>query len=625
MPLGRPGPDAAPDWVKGDYPQWLAPAFARAFAERAAAEGAGLARRAPVDLRANTLKANRDKVLAALRKFGAEAGPLSPWAVRIPPPSAAGRSPNVEVEPAHARGWFEVQDAASQVAALMTAARPGMQVADICAGAGGKTLALAAMMQNKGQIHAHDADRHRLKPIFERLKRAGARNVQVIPADEGERLAALAGRMDVVLVDAPCSGSGSWRRKPDAKWRLTPKALEDRLADQRAVLAAAFPLVKPGGRLVYVTCSVLPRENGDQVTPSLLPTMTSTRCLTPIYGARRCRAMRQPRPTAARKRSSLPPPAMGPMVSSSPFWSGRRPDSAPRPFHALRTQVRFRYLLAMTEHILIIDFGSQVTQLIARRVREAGVYSEIVPYQSAEKALGRVGLKGIILSGGPASVLEGESPRAPERVFSLGLPVLGICYGEQAICAQLGGKVEASDHREFGRAFLKVTSHCPLFDGVWGEGESHQVWMSHGDRVVALPEGFHVVGTSEGAPFAAICNEQRQVYGLQFHPEVVHTPDGARLYRNFVRRDLRLPRRLVHGLVPRPGDPRRQEKGRLRERHLRPVGRRRQRRDGGAHPRGDRHPAHLHLRRPRPDARRRGRRGGAPVPRFLQHSPHSRG
>ena len=188
----------------------------------------------------------------------------------------------------------------------------------------------------------------------------------------------------------------------------------------------------------------------------------------------------------------------------------------------------------MTEHILIIDFGSQVTQLIARRVREAGVYSEIVPYQLADKALSRDGLKGIILSGGPASVLEGESPRAPERAFKLGLPVLGICYGEQAICAQLGGKVEASDHREFGRAFLKVASHCALFDGVWSEGESHQVWMSHGDRVTAIPPGFRVVGTSNGAPFAAICDEHRQIYGLQFHPEVVHTPDGARLYKNFV-------------------------------------------------------------------------------------------
>ncbi len=188
----------------------------------------------------------------------------------------------------------------------------------------------------------------------------------------------------------------------------------------------------------------------------------------------------------------------------------------------------------MTEHILIIDFGSQVTQLIARRVREAGVYSEIVPYQAADKALSRHGLKGIILSGGPASVLEGESPRAPERVFRLGLPVLGICYGEQAICAQLGGRVEASDHREFGRAFLKVAEHCALFDGVWGLGESHQVWMSHGDRVTAIPPGFRVVGTSDGAPFAAICDEHRHIYGLQFHPEVVHTPDGARLYRNFV-------------------------------------------------------------------------------------------
>jgi GMP synthase (glutamine-hydrolysing) len=188
----------------------------------------------------------------------------------------------------------------------------------------------------------------------------------------------------------------------------------------------------------------------------------------------------------------------------------------------------------MTDRILIIDFGSQVTQLIARRVREAGVYSEIVPFQLAEKALSWEGLKGIILSGGPASVTEGESPRAPEKVFKLGLPVLGICYGEQAICAQLGGKVETSDHREFGRAFLKVQSDNALFEGVWEEGESHQVWMSHGDRVTAIPPGFRVIGTSEGAPFAAIADEKRQFYAVQFHPEVVHTPDGGKLYRNFV-------------------------------------------------------------------------------------------
>jgi GMP synthase (glutamine-hydrolysing) len=190
--------------------------------------------------------------------------------------------------------------------------------------------------------------------------------------------------------------------------------------------------------------------------------------------------------------------------------------------------------MTIAERILIIDFGSQVTQLIARRVREAGVYSEIVPYQLAERALERDGLKGIILSGGPASVLQGESPRAPERVFRLGLPVLGICYGQQVMCAQLGGAVESSDHREFGRAFLEVADHCSLFEGVWAKGERHQVWMSHGDRVRALPSGFRVVGVSDGAPFAAVADEKREFYAVQFHPEVVHTPDGAKLYRNFV-------------------------------------------------------------------------------------------
>ncbi len=188
----------------------------------------------------------------------------------------------------------------------------------------------------------------------------------------------------------------------------------------------------------------------------------------------------------------------------------------------------------MTDRILIIDFGSQVTQLIARRVRELGVYSEIIPFQSAEKALEWEGLKGIILSGGPASVLEGESPRAPQKVFEMGLPVMGICYGEQLMCEQLGGKVEEPDHSEFGRAFIDVQKPCALFDGVWSVGEKHQVWMSHGDRVSAIPDGFEVVATSTGAPFAAIADEKRKFYAVQFHPEVVHTPDGAKLYKNFV-------------------------------------------------------------------------------------------
>jgi len=188
----------------------------------------------------------------------------------------------------------------------------------------------------------------------------------------------------------------------------------------------------------------------------------------------------------------------------------------------------------MTEHILIVDFGSQVTQLIARRVREAGVYSEIVPFQSAGKTLDRDGLKGIILSGGPASVHEQASPSAHPHIFAKGVPVLGICYGEQTMCAELGGKVEASDHREFGKAYVEIREACGLFDGIWKAGERHQVWMSHGDRVTALPPGFKPVAVSDGAPFAAIADEHRQFYGVQFHPEVVHTPDGAKLLKNFV-------------------------------------------------------------------------------------------
>jgi GMP synthase (glutamine-hydrolysing) len=184
--------------------------------------------------------------------------------------------------------------------------------------------------------------------------------------------------------------------------------------------------------------------------------------------------------------------------------------------------------------VLIIDFGSQVTQLIARRVREAGVYCEIVPFQSAAEAFRHLAPKAVILSGSPYSTVDIGSPRAPDGVFSAGIPVLGICYGEQTMCAQLGGKVEAGHHREFGRAFLEIQDDCALFDGVWARGTRHQVWMSHGDRVTALPPGFKVVGTSTGAPFAAIADEARKFYAVQFHPEVVHTPDGAKLLRNFV-------------------------------------------------------------------------------------------
>jgi GMP synthase (glutamine-hydrolysing) len=188
------------------------------------------------------------------------------------------------------------------------------------------------------------------------------------------------------------------------------------------------------------------------------------------------------------------------------------------------------------DKILIVDFGSQVTQLIARRVREEKVYSEIVPYQKAEQAFAAMKPKGVILSGGPASVLDEGAPLAPMSIYNAGVPVLGICYGEQAMAHQLGGTVEAGHHREFGRAEVTVTEDTPLFEGVWKKGEKYPVWMSHGDRVTKLPDGFRVVGTSANAPIALIADEKRKFYATQFHLEVVHTPHGAALIRNFVRK-----------------------------------------------------------------------------------------
>ncbi|WP_414901466.1 glutamine-hydrolyzing GMP synthase [Sphingomonas flavalba] len=190
---------------------------------------------------------------------------------------------------------------------------------------------------------------------------------------------------------------------------------------------------------------------------------------------------------------------------------------------------------AAHDTILIIDFGSQVTQLIARRVREAGVYSEIAPFNAAAEVFARLKPRGIILSGGPNSVVGIDPPMPPQAVWDAGLPVLGICYGQQAMAQALGGTVHAGDSGEFGRAFIEVAEDCALFDGLWQPGERHQVWMSHGDKVDALPSGFRPVARSEGAPYAAIADESRHFYGVQFHPEVVHTPDGARLIANFAR------------------------------------------------------------------------------------------
>ena len=259
--------DAAPAFVIGDYPEWLDSMAADAFGEGRAEEFAALAHRAPLDLRVNTLKAPPEEVLTELSYLGASAARFSPVGIRIAP-SADGRAPSVQSEPGYQKGLFEIQDEGSQLAAQLCAPDPGMQIIDLCAGAGGKTLALAALMDNRGQMFATDSDKRRLAPIFDRLTRASARNVQVRSpkGKDDEPLKGLEGRADLVFVDAPCTGTGTWRRNPDAKWRLRPNALDDRIREQALVLDRAARFVKPGGRIAYVTCSVLPPENDGAVS-----------------------------------------------------------------------------------------------------------------------------------------------------------------------------------------------------------------------------------------------------------------------------------------------------------------------------------------------------------------------
>ncbi len=256
----------APAAVAGDYPEWLDPHLARVFGEDRAAEATAMASRAPLDLRVNTLRGSRDKVLRSLAHLGAKPTPWSAVGLRIEL-SADARNPGVQSEEDFIKGAIEVQDEGSQLAALFTAARSGEQVIDLCAGAGGKTLALAALMQGKGRLIATDRDKRQLAPIHERLSRAGVHNAEIrSPKGEADPLADIRSRADLVVIDAPCTGTGTWRRNPDAKWRMRPGALEIRLKDQAEVLERAAPLVKPGGRIAYITCSVLSEENGEQVS-----------------------------------------------------------------------------------------------------------------------------------------------------------------------------------------------------------------------------------------------------------------------------------------------------------------------------------------------------------------------
>lgn len=256
--------------TRADFPNWLENSVLRAFGDKAAEEMQAFAARADVDLRLNTLQASTEKALDALKTVGAVQHPFVKTGARIMAPDATDRAPAVTIIPAFNKGWVEVQDLGSQIAALAAGDIKGAQVLDLCAGGGGKTLALAALMENKGQLYAYDNEARRLQPLYERARRAGVRNLQIVnPMTDKEALEALAGKMDVVFIDAPCTGSGTWRRHPDTKWRLTPDQLKRRMAEQDAVLGEAARFVKKGGRIVYVTCSFLMEENEDRLAAFL--------------------------------------------------------------------------------------------------------------------------------------------------------------------------------------------------------------------------------------------------------------------------------------------------------------------------------------------------------------------
>lgn len=258
----------APDHVRGDVPEWIASHLAESFGDGWVEEARALSARPPLDLRVNTLKSTRDRMLRSLDHLKPDEAQLIPNGIRFPAGERDSRTPNVQIEEGYLTGGFEVQDFGSQIVAELAGGKPNEQVLDLCAGAGGKTLAMAAAMQNRGQIFAYDSDRARLAPIYDRLQRNGVRNVQVRPPKPGA-LDDLVGKLDRVVIDAPCTGTGTWRRQPTAKWKLTPEQLAQRVEEQRQILAEGARYVKPGGDLVYITCSVLPEENQRQAADFL--------------------------------------------------------------------------------------------------------------------------------------------------------------------------------------------------------------------------------------------------------------------------------------------------------------------------------------------------------------------
>ena len=252
-----------PNDVTANVPKWIRSHFEGVFGDDWIAQAQAFCERPPLDIRGNLQKVNHDKLLTHIARHGAKKSDIAPHGLRILPPEADGRLPNITAEPVFARGLFEIQDSGSQIAAHLSGAKPGEQILDFCAGAGGKALAMSAMMANKGQIHAYDIDSRRLSPLVDRAKRNMARNIQL--CDSPEKLELLTGKMDRVVVDAPCTGTGTWRRRPDIKWRLTFENLDERMKQQKEALDTASHFVKENGVLIYITCSVLPSENAEQI------------------------------------------------------------------------------------------------------------------------------------------------------------------------------------------------------------------------------------------------------------------------------------------------------------------------------------------------------------------------
>jgi 16S rRNA (cytosine967-C5)-methyltransferase len=415
----------APDWARAGVPPLVAEIFKAQFGDDWLAEAqAVLAVRAPVDLRVNGLAGGVEGALnlLALGEIKPEPAPYSAWGLRLPPALAA----DVQKTRPYKSGWIEVQDEGSQITAALAGARPGWTVVDYCAGAGGKTLALAAQMRREGRLVATDLDAKRLGNITERLQRAGAKAEVRQIGHDGQGTEDLEAAADLVFVDAPCTGSGTWRRHPEGAWRLRLETVERLAALQLKILSRASRLVKPGGRLTYVTCSMIEAENTG---------------VTAAFAAAHPQFRPLPIATAA-----------------------ATPD--------------------LTD-ALIIDFGSQVTQLIARRVREerasiARSFPSTRPMRPSAKKP-----KAVILSGGPEPPLPRRAvPRAPAGVFEMGVPVLGICYGEMTMSTQLGGKVESRPRARIRprRHSMWPTARCWK---AWPKAASDPVWMSHGDRITA--------------------------------------------------------------------------------------------------------------------------------------------